>query len=321
MDSTERPIEIFRPFGEAFELTSKILFRPFDLKKWFVIGFAAFLATFFSGGSFAYQRRFGGQEWNWKSQHHGPPFSLHDVPPWVIPLAIVGFLLVCAIIVLLAWLNARGRFIFTDCIVRNRAAIAEPWREFRSEGNRLFVFQIALTFCNMIVFGGLMVLFLLGWYWNRHLVPLPLIIFSGVAYCLVLLVSLLIFRFMTPVMYRQRCGAISAFRQVWGLLLARPGVFILFGLFYLLLFVAAAMVGCLAACVTCCLAALPYIGTVILLPVVMFLFAYPLCFLRQFGDPYDVFFGVKSTEPPPLLIPPVQAEIQPIQEDPPSSTP
>lgn len=311
MDATEPRVEIFAPFGEAFELTTKILFRPFDLKKWFVIGFAAFLATFFSGGGFSYQRRFGDQDWNWKSQHHGSPFSVHDLPPWVIPVAILGLLLVFAIVALLAWLNARGRFMFTDCIVRNRAAIAAPWHEFRTEGNRFFVFQIVVTFCNMIVLGGIVLLVFLGWYWNYHVMPLALIILFGVAYFLAMLVVILIFKFMVPVMYRQRCDAVSAFRQVWTLLVTRPGVFVLFALFYLLLFIAAAMIGCVAACVTCCVAAIPYLGTVILLPIVMFLFAYPLCFLRQFGDPYDVFAGVKPGEPPPLLIPPVQEDPPP----------
>ncbi|MGI8890781.1 MAG: DUF7544 domain-containing protein [Chthoniobacterales bacterium] len=317
MDSNEPRIEIFAPFGEAFELTTKILFRPFDLKKWFVIGFAAFLATFFSGGGFTYQRHFSGADWNWKSHQHGGGFSVRDLPPWVIPVSIAIILLIIALVVLIGWLSARGRFIFTDCIVRNRAAIAEPWREFRTEGNRLFVFQMVVAFCSMLVFGGLIALYFLGHSWNRHFLPVPLIILFLVVYFLVALVFILIFRLMVPIMYRQRCTAVSGFTQAWGLLLARPGVFILFGLFLLLLFIAAAMVGCLALCVTCCLAALPYLGTVILLPVIMFLFAYPLCFIRQFGDAYDAFASPRFIQPPPLTIPPPQAEAPPIQEEPP----
>ena len=50
MNEAGRKIEIFKPFGEAFELTKKILFQPFDIGKWFVIGFAAFLAGNFGGG-------------------------------------------------------------------------------------------------------------------------------------------------------------------------------------------------------------------------------------------------------------------------------
>jgi hypothetical protein len=33
------------------------------------------------------------------------------------------------------WVASRGRFIFTDCLVKQRGAIVEPWREFRREGN------------------------------------------------------------------------------------------------------------------------------------------------------------------------------------------
>jgi hypothetical protein len=44
----------------------------------------------------------------------------------------------------------------------------------------------------------------------------------------------------------------------------------------------------------------------------MFLFVYPLCFIRQFGDPYDVWAAVKPTEPPPPpSAPPVQETLPP----------
>src|SRR6476620_10701445 len=148
MEPSEPRIEVFAPFGEAFEATKKILFQPFDLTKWLVIGFAAWLATMFSSGGFNYRRNFEKGDWDWKAY-------IHDVPPWVIPLAIGGGLLVLAIIVLLLWLNSRGRFIFTDCIVRNRGAIVEPWHEFRTEGNRYFVIQLVIAFCSMFAFGGL----------------------------------------------------------------------------------------------------------------------------------------------------------------------
>ena len=56
MNGAERNIEIFKPFGEAFELMKKILFQPFDLKKWLVVGFGAWLANLGGGGGgFNYQ--------------------------------------------------------------------------------------------------------------------------------------------------------------------------------------------------------------------------------------------------------------------------
>ncbi len=66
------------------------------------------------------------------------------------------------------------------------------------------------------------------------------------------------------------------------------------------------MIGAVVACVTCCIAAIPYIGTVILLPVVMALFAFPLTFLRQFGEEYDVWGVLPALAPPAADVPPVQ---------------
>jgi hypothetical protein len=310
MDDPSKPrIEIFAPFEEAFETTKRILFRPFDVKKWFVIGFAAWLATFFSGSGFNYRHGFDKSDWNRWTQSHGQTFSVHNLPPWFIPVAIAGGLFVFAIAVLLLWLNSRGRFMFTDCIVRNRGAIAAPWREYRQEGNRYFVLQLLITLCSLIVFGGLALIFVLGH--HTGIAPLSLLIISGIGFFLAAIVVALIMHFMVPVMYRQHCEAMAAFRQVWALMVGHPGVFLLFVLFLVVLYVAAAMIGCLAACATCCIAAVPYLGTVILLPVVMFLYVYPLCFLRQFGDAYDVWAVVRPTEPPLPSIPPMQEPLPP----------
>ena len=139
MNGDAPKIEIFKPFGEAFELTKKILFQPFDLAKWFVIGFAAFLASLSGGMHFNFNGFNRNRDWHWKfsSVRHDMMETSTHWPGWIIPLIVVGVLLVLALVVLCMWLGARGRFMFVDCIVRNRAAIKEPWREFRTEGNSL----------------------------------------------------------------------------------------------------------------------------------------------------------------------------------------
>ena len=155
MNGSEPKIEIFKPFGEAFELMKKILFQPFDLKKWLVIGFAAWLANLGAGGggigNFNYpdNRREGAQKFN---------ETIGQIPQ---PVLITGIcVLICVVlllIVLFAWLRARGRFIFVDCVVRNRAAIVEPWKEFRAEGNSFFLFSllVVLVLIPVIVIAGL----------------------------------------------------------------------------------------------------------------------------------------------------------------------
>src|SRR5215472_6438463 len=101
MNGNGSKIEIFKPFGEAFELMKKILFQPFDLKKWLVIGFAAWLANLASGG--------GG--FNFPYNEHEDTHKLNEtigqIPQ---PILITGIcILVCLVLLLIivvAWLRA-----------------------------------------------------------------------------------------------------------------------------------------------------------------------------------------------------------------------
>src|SRR6476659_6514620 len=158
MNGDGSKIEIFKPFGEAFELMKRILFQPFDLKKWLVLGFAAWLANLGASGggigNFNYpdNRREGAQKFY---------ETIGQIPQPVLITAIC--VLICGVlllIVLSAWLRARGRFIFLDCIVRNRAAIVAPWKEFRGEGNSFFLFSllVVLVVVPVIVIAGLVLI-------------------------------------------------------------------------------------------------------------------------------------------------------------------
>jgi hypothetical protein len=82
------------------------------------------------------------------------------------------------------------------------------------------------------------------------------------------------------------------------LFLARPGAFILYVLVKIVIAVVLALIGLIACCLTCCIVLLPYIGTVVLLPIHVFRQAYPLYFLGQFGPRY-VRFAALGTEPDP----------------------
>src|SRR6185312_15960220 len=128
---------------------------PFDLKKWLVIGFAAWLANLAGGG--------GGFDYpnNQREEAHKLNERIGQIP---LPVLITGIcVLICVVlllIVLFAWLRARGRFILVDCIVRNRAAIVEPWKEFRAEGNSFFLFSllVMLVVVPVIVIAGLVLI-------------------------------------------------------------------------------------------------------------------------------------------------------------------
>jgi hypothetical protein len=307
MNGNGSKIEIFKPFGEAFELMKKILFQPFDLKKWLVIGFAAWLANLAGGGG-------GGGGFNYpdneRKEAHKLSETIGQIPQ---PVLIIGIcVLICVVlllIVLFAWLRARGRFILVDCIARNRAAIVEPWKEFRAEGNNFFLFSllVVLALIAVIVIAGLLLIvpFIP---WGDQAQPgvafwIGLSLFMFVAVCLAF-VWALASQLMVPIMYRQRCPARLAFAQAVDLVSSHPGPMLLYVLFLLLLAVAVIMISCAVTCATCCIAAIPYVGTVILLPIPVTLGAFSLLFLRQFGPDYDVWTGLMPPEISPGLLPP-----------------
>jgi hypothetical protein len=319
VNGTEPKIEIFKPFEEAFELTKKILFQPFDLGKWCVIGFAAFLA----GGanfSFGFKFPFRGGNWNFRSSSYassgGAPFLQGEhMQWWIIALIVVVFLIIFLVVVVLSWIKARGVFIFTDCVVHNRAAIVEPWKEFRREGNSFFLFKwlIVLLFLAIVAVASLafiLPIILAGK--DANLRNVSVIIGLGLFCAIVFsaaIVWCLIAHFMVPIMYRRRCGAALALRESVSLIMTYPAAIIFYFLFLILLAIGCGIIGCVTTCLTCCIAALPYVGTVILLPIFVLLRSFLLCFLRQFGSDYDVWAGVQQPEPPPL---PPSAEPPPL---------
>src|SRR6266542_3412375 len=146
MNGTKPKIEIFKPFGEAFELM-----------KWLVIGFAAFLAGHFGGGGFSFPSP--SKNFSFQTAEAATAPNLEQWKSWL-PIAIPAVIIIGLVVILLfLWLKARGNFVFTDCIVRNRGTIVAPWREYRKEGNSNFGFILAVAFGSMIVFAIMFVVF------------------------------------------------------------------------------------------------------------------------------------------------------------------
>ena len=306
MNGNEAKIEIFAPFGAAFEWMKQMLFQPFDFKRWLVIGFAAFLANLSGSGHFNYTPNVGDRgDWSFRSFTHDGTGSANEwLTSCAIPLVIGLVLLGIAAGLALYWVGCRGRFIFADCIVRNRAAIAEPWREYRREGNSFFLFSllVGLGALVIIVLASVPVWlpFVQGWTEGARFVAT---LTAGIVVLVVVAVLLaaglsLIFQLMVPVMYRQRCRALQAFREVAGLIVEHPGPMILYLLFFIVLSLAATMIACLSMAFTCCITVFPYVGTVALLPIYVVLAAFPLFFVRQFGPGYDVWATPAQQELP-----------------------
>lgn len=312
MNGTEPKIEIFAPFGAAYEWMKTILFRPFEIGKWLVIAFAAFISGSWGNGFNFNVNDWKGSDWKYRWSSHG---TLADggIPAWLIALLIIGALVVILIIIAVMWVTSRGQFIFTDCVVKNRAAIAEPWREFRREGNSYFLFSLVFAFLGMLAAGILVLIIAMPFGFfsgNRSDFGVPLIIaliILGLVWLALALFFGLVFHFMVPVMYRRRCSAKEAFLDVFRLILRSPASFVLLVLFGIVLTVAVGVVGTVIMCMTCCIGGLPYISTVLLLPAHVWLRSFKLLFLRQFGDAYDVWatVGFPAAPAPPPDTPPL----------------
>lgn len=307
MNGDQPKIEIFEPFGAAFELMKRILFQPFDFAKWCVLGFAAFLSGSW-GSNFRFNFPMKG-DWNFRSTSFHSTGTSESMPSWWLPLIVALVIIGLIVGLLIMWVVSRGRFIFTDCVVKNRAAIAAPWREYRREGNSFFLFSLAVAFLSILMAAASIFLIVLplglfsDWKWTGGVGATAVIalVFVGLVWLVFAIFFAVVSQFMVPVMYRRRCLAREAFVDVSKLVLARPGPIVLFALFGIVLGLALVVVGTVASCVTCCIAGLPYVSSVVLLPAFVWLLAFKLLFLRQFGPEYDVW---ATADLPPLTPPP-----------------
>jgi hypothetical protein len=293
-------ITYLEPFGRAWERMKLALFRPFDLHKWFVVGFNAFLAGLAeSRNGSAVGREHGditfrefldlpSRAWDWLTGH----------PGWFIA---IGFLAAVAIAIgiVLLWLSSRGKFMFLDNVVHNRAEIAKPWREYRREGDSLFLWRLVFGFVSIAIFVAFIVFFFVG---ARQLydvgfgrrVPILFLIGMGLAFLFLLIIiayiSLFLNDFVVPIMGKDRLSTVAGWRRFLPLLGHHPFHFILYGLLIFVLYVLFVVVVIFAGLMTCCigwlLLVIPYIGTVVTLPFWYTLRAFSLEFLGQFGPEY-----------------------------------
>jgi hypothetical protein len=299
-------VSYVRPLQLGWARAQRMLLRPARLETWLVLGFAAFLSEGVNG-------RFGSQ-FSWHRGH--PEFASH----WLhgIRGLISGFLLtgigitvvvtLLALAIILLWVNARGRFIFLDDVARERVAIVDPWNRFARLGNSAFLWWIGF----IVVCIGVMALVALPFVasltalWSGHhidwswLGALWMFLLIALPFALVVAYTALFFsHFVVPIMYRHGLGAIAGWGRFLSLFRAHPGSFLLYGVFTLVLWIVVgsviAVIGFMSCCIGFVLFSLPYVSSVLLLPVLVTFRAMGPEFLAQFGEEYRSL----SAPPPP----------------------
>jgi hypothetical protein len=195
-------------------------------------------------------------------------------------------------------LRARGKFIFLDGVANDRAAIAEPWHRLAPQANSYFRFQLLLAALMLVWFVALGV--------ALYAIALPdiraqqiggatiaaIVIGSMLAFLVVLLfgiVNAVADDFLIPLMYLRATSIVPAWREFREKLV--PGNVGSIALFYgmrIVIGIATTVLMSMMGCALCFIAVLPYLGTVLFLPIYVFQRNYSLYFLRQFGPDYNL---------------------------------
>jgi len=295
------------PLRRAWDRARGLLLRPFRLEIWMVLGFAAFLSEFLSsnvsGRSFWRGGRAGpGHGADWFPDFSWTPLVLGIV-------AAVGMALI-AVFVALLWVNSRGKFIFLDDVARERAEIVAPWKRFARLGNSLFAWTLVFAIVCIVIVLLIALPFLatiwalfqgdefrwagLGALYGFFLIAFPFLI--AFQY-----VGLFLSDFVVPIMYKHDLTATAAWGRFVTVFRAHPGSFLLYGVWVFVLWTvvlsACFFVGIATCCVGFILLGLPYVGTVVLLPVHVTARGLGPEFLAQFGPEFAAFPAAAA--PPP----------------------
>jgi hypothetical protein len=305
-------VEYAEPLARGWNRMKKALFRPFDPRKWFVVGFTAFLAglTEWQGGiNSKWTQRVGGR--GWEDFFHFPAAArewLAQNPFWA-ALIFAGAVAVMVLSVLITWLSSRGTFMFLDNTAHDRSRVTAPWREYRTQGNSLFAWRLLLGAAGLAVFASYLCCCFLAlftahengrWGGGLHMNALVMALgFLGLA-AAAGYVSVFINDFVSAIMIKRGVTSVPAARLFWNLFKAHPLPFLLYGLIVFCLKILVAVLVIVAGFVSCCIGflvlAIPYLNSVILLPVSYTFRAFSLEFLAQFGADYDVFSASPATK-------------------------
>jgi hypothetical protein len=223
----------------------------------------------------------------------------HIMLTWVL----IGVAILIAIGIALLWVQSRAKFIFLDNVINNRGQITEPWHTYRASGNSLLGWHIVYGIVCFVITAALLAIgfytIALPCYHARKFVPavLPSAITLGTLLLVFVFITGFIARiledFVIPIMYQTGLSAVKAWGRWLSLMRGNFWRLILYWIMYGLLGIAAGAAVFLFAlatlCIACCVMMIPYIGTVLLLPVFVFFRAYSVTYLAQFADDVVLF--------------------------------
>src|ERR1700733_8806989 len=178
---------------------------------------------------------------------------------------------------------------FLHCVAQDKAEVQTPWNRFAGEANSLFWFRLALGLAGIVLIlptAVIIAILIVQMVLHNEANAAAIMIVAGLFMLLLFLaIFLALIRkftidFVVPILFLRGGKCLAAWKEFFGLLCARPGIFALYILFQIVLGMAIGVIVIFTILLTCCIAGclmvIPYIGTVLLLPVLIFARAYSL---------------------------------------------
>ncbi len=298
------------PLSRGWNRMKKALFHPFDLAKWFTVGFTAFLAALLDGaspggsGSGKYSDRYKHSRFDWDEFANYPNIAwewLMTHTLWF-TLIVIGIFFLIAISVVFTWLSSRGKFMFLDNVIHDKAEVVKPWKEYSQQGNSLFIWRLIYGFiCFILIVISIVIsaVVIINLFTGYAAISTKVFAIMGLIFQFMILVILMSFislflnDFVVPIMYKYKITTSRAWIKFLPVLSSHLGHFILYGLFIFVLTILVVLCVGLFGVLTCCIGFLfliiPYIGSVVLLPISYTYRAFSVEFLEQFGDDFSLF--------------------------------
>jgi hypothetical protein len=303
---------VTEPLSKAAERAQRLLFSPFDFTKWLHLGFIAFIAYLGESGGSVQIPNFPSTG----SSPSTPGFGgiateIEEGLRWirtnqslVIWIAIASVVVITVLGLALIWLTSRGKLMFVDAVVHDRFAVSEPWHRLKAIAFSLCKFRVLLMLVGWAVtlpIVGAAIFAALpdlrAWRFETHAMLGIVISFVGLLLvgAPLTIAALLLEDFVVPTMALRNLECVPAWRVVrTEVLRGNGGTIVLLYVMKAGLALGIGMLTAIVTCVTCCLAALPYVSSVVFLPVHVFSRSYSLYFLEELGQ--KVF---PDTRPPP----------------------
>ena len=295
----KRAISLDQVLTASWKRMVGLLFKPFDFKKWLILGFCAWMTILIYDLASIQQRilepmfqnleqseSFNQTVHNIFKGTEGTLWSrlLQELEPYtgiicLIAALYIGYLILCLVVY---WVRCRFEFVLLANLLRGTQEVRNPWREYRKIGNSYFIGSFlvnCLVFLYYMVILAILMPMLIAYLTELAAgeVSLP---GPGIWICLgILLVSAIIlgyymwffYQLLIPIMYRDKLTFRQGLRVMNRLIWKHFGICFLYYLVIMVVWFGFLIAVLAASALTCCiflllLTSVPYIRAVIVLP-------------------------------------------------------